>query len=314
MPSLILTVTLNPAIDKIITLPKFKIGMDFRALNIILNAGGKGLNVSRALKNFGIQNVATGILAGSSGEFVSEKLRDEQIDQDFTKIKGETRTNLTIIAEYSRTITRILEQGPQIRSKDWSNFKKSFAGRLKGKKFVVFSGSNAAGLKDSSYRELIEIAHKKGVKAVVDTSGQALKEAIKAKPYSIKPNLEEAEFVLGKKLRSTEAIKEAIWGFHKLGVGVVVISQGHVGAMASDGKVIYRAIAPSVPIRNNVGCGDALIAGLLFGECHGWTFKRSFQWAVAAGSANALQLRPGDIDPRVIQRLLPQVKVEPIGD
>ncbi len=308
----VLTVTLNPAIDKTIQVKNFSVGRDFRAEDITLSAGGKGLNVSRALRDLKAPSLATGLLGGASGDFIRRELKKEGIPNDFSWVAGETRTNLTVIDHRRNKITRVLEKGPYVTRLEFSGFKRKFASLLKNSRYVIFSGSIPRGLPESLFAQLINTAKKKNIRALVDTSGEPLKAALRARPFLIKPNLEEAETVLGRKLNSLLRIKEALKYFLKSGVKIIVISMGKDGAVASNEKETWQAVAPKLKCKNNVGCGDALLAGFVYAHEHNNNFRDSFQFAVACGAANVLSLKPGAIQEKAVQKLFPKISVRPL--
>ena len=312
MPSSLLTVTFNPAVDKMIVINDFRLGEDFRADNIVLSAGGKGLNISRLLKNLGKKSTATGLLAGTTGAYIKKELQKEGIAHNFLKVGGETRTNLTVIDRKQRKITRILEQGPGVSRKDVARFKRKFASLLKRCDYVIFSGSLAPGLPDTIYADLISVTQEKNVKTVLDTSGRPLLLGLRAKPFLIKPNIKEAEFVLGYRLNSMTRIKGAVRYFLRHGIKTVLISMGAVGTVASQGEEILFAMPPVLKCLNNVGCGDALVAGFIFASLRKFSFKESLRFAVACGAANTQNLIPGFVKPAVIKRLTKKTKIREV--
>ena len=313
MPKHVLTVTLNPAIDKIIKVKNFSVGRDFRSEDITLSAGGKGVNVSRVLKSLGRHSIATGFIGGTTGKYIKEELGKEKIQNDFLEIRNETRTNLTILDQSTHKITRVLEQGPRITSFELKRFKNKFSSLLKNCSVVIFSGSIAPGLPESIYFELIKIAQKKNVKTVLDTSGKSLVLGLQAKPFLIKPNLEEAQYVLGKRVNSVSKIKDAIQRFPRLGIKIIILSLGEEGAVALNGKEIIKATAPRLKCENNVGCGDALLGGFITAQQKNQNFKDSLRFAVACGASNVLSIKPGLINPRVVKKLVKQIKIKDLS-
>ncbi len=293
MKNHILTVTLNPAVDKIVLVKKFIHGEDFSGERIGLSAGGKGINVSRALKILGGEAVATGLIAGSAGDYIKGELKKENIRNDFLEINGETRINLTIIDKTTGKITRVIKRGPRVDETDLARFRKKFIALLKNCSYAVFSGANANGLTDSVYRELIEIAKNKNVKTVLDTRGKALLSALKAKPFLIKPNREEAGYILRRKLNSLLKVKEAVRYLLGYGIKIVIISMGDRGAVAGEGNEILFASLPRLKGKNSVGCGDALVGGFLFSHSRRESFRDCIKTAVAAGAASVLTSKPG---------------------
>jgi len=289
----ILTVTLNPAIDKTVKVPAFTIGQEHREEALSLSAGGKGLNVSRTLKLLGIRTLATGIAGGSAGDFISGELDKEGISNDFLKTKRQTRTNLTVIDTCSGKITRVIERGPDVNASIFGSFKDKFGRLLKNASFVIFSGSNAYGLADDSYAELILMAKKKGVPAALDTSGKPLIAGLRAGPDIVKPNLEEAEYALGKKLDTVKKIKQAVMSLREKGAGMGLITMGAKGSVGYDGhELVYIALSP-IEYVNDVGCGDAFLAAFIVSRIRGMSFAESLAAATRIGTLSALTEKPG---------------------
>ncbi len=309
----ILTVTLNPAVDKTMRISRFELGRDHRFGEPHFSAGGKGLNVSRALKKLGVKALATGFLGGPDGELIERILRKEKIDQDFVPVSGNTRTSLTVINTGTRQSTRLLEPGPRITGRDLREFKRKYAGLLGRCRAVVLSGRNIPGAGDDAYRLLVRTARRMKRTAVLDTSGIPLKEGIKAGPDLIKPNLEEAEYLLGEKLRTQSKLVKAVRALFSRGCGTVIISLGRGGAIAYDGRDCFLARVPVIRKVNTVGCGDAMIAGFLSGQIKGQGLARSLSLAVAAGTANALTITPGGFTRLRVWHLAGQVKIKRIG-
>ncbi len=310
----VLTVTLNPAVDKIIKISNFSLGEeDQRATGIILSAAGKGINVARALKNLGTKSVATGFLAGSTGNYIQEALRKENLQSAFLDVAGETRINLTIINSTTKQTTRLLEPGPKILLKDITRFKKQYQKLLKRCRWVIFSGSIAPGLPPNIYSILVTLAKRKGIKTTLDTSGQPFQLGLLAKPFMIKPNLEEAGGIVGYPLTSMAKIKKAMSYFHQRGVSLVVISMAAKGAVASDGKEILHAVGPQLQYTSNVGCGDSSVAGFVDAWGRLGNLKEAISWAVSCGTADLLTLQPGSFQKKIVRRVRRKVIVKRIG-
>jgi tagatose 6-phosphate kinase len=294
MPKLILTATLNPSLDKTVTIRRFCAGHTFVVADSIISAGGKGINVSRVLRHLKFKTCAIGLLGGSAGRIFGQLLARERITHDFVPIRYETRTNLTIMDSYSRR-TRILEAGPKVRPADINRFKKIYRKWLKQSCFVVLSGRNAQGASDFLYAELIYLAKKENVPSILDTSGPSLRAGLKAKPFMIKLNVDEAQEALGFRLDTLCRVKKAVGQFHRLGIGMVVISMNRDGAVGSDQREMWHVRTPKIWAKNDVGCGDALLAGFLYAYLRRRPFREVLRWAVAAGTANTRTLVPGQI-------------------
>jgi len=306
----VLTVTLNPAVDKLVKVKKFLPGQDHRVCAIFRSAGGKGINVARALIHLGVSACATGFIGGPSGFFIRDVLQHEKIPADFLNLSGETRTSLTVLDQSSQQLTRILEPGPILSRRQQREFLLKYSTLAKKVRFVVLSGRNAYGMADNYYAHLIRIASRLKRKVILDTSGPAFVKGVSARPFIIKPNLEEAEYFLARRLSRLADLKKALSLFLKKGISIPIISLGHRGAVASDGSQFLFAQAPKIRACNPVGCGDALVAGFVFCLLKGYPFSRALQTAVAAGTVNALNEHPGLIKQKRVRHFIPEVRIK----
>jgi 1-phosphofructokinase family hexose kinase len=313
MKSYILTVTLNPAIDKTVIVPNFKVGHDFREQALAVSAGGKGINVSRVLKRLGVTSIASGFLGGSNGIYIREQLDKEKINHDFCAAKGNTRVSLTVIDPALNTITRVLERGESVSKKELNAFGRKFFSLLKYCRGVVLSGRNIPGASIPFYSELISAAKNKGIISVFDTSGKAYEAGLKKKPFMIKPNLAESEQVLGQSLSSLSKIKQAAKSFYNRGIKIVAITMGSKGVVAFDGKQMLLASPPKVERKSPVGCGDAFIGGFISSYIGKRSFSNSIKMAVACGAANVLSLNPGFISLPTVKKIFKQINLKEIS-
>jgi 1-phosphofructokinase family hexose kinase len=309
MKKYILTVTLNPAIDKAVYVPGFKVGHDFREQGISISAGGKGINVSQVLAHLNISNIATGFLGKNGATFIESELAKQKIKNSFVKIKGDVRTSLTIIDPAVIELTRILENGPRVTVSDMRKFKQQYRRLLNNAFAVILSGRNIAGAGDSFYGELINVAKKEGVKALFDTSGNAFPLGIKRKPFMIKPNVDEAEEYLKRRVRSQRDIISALKKFYDLGIKIVAITDGSRGAYVYDGAEIFFSRPPRIKRKSPVGCGDAFIAGFIAAYQKKNPLSECISLAVACGAANAASVNPGEIDAKAVRDILKNIKV-----
>lgn len=304
----ILTFTLNPSFDK-------KVYVVLSGLNIYqiqwedVTSAGKGVNVSRALTKLKVANTASGALGLDFKEF-QQKLRLEGVKHDFIHINhGNIRMNTTVV-EGKKIIKRILGSGPTLTKKDVESIKIGFMRRIKNKECVVISGRNAEGALPSLYKELVVLAQNNGCKVVLDARDEALKRAIKARPWMVKPNCVEARDFLGYNVTTKSQYKKAVLDFHRLGVKIVILSLGKLGAVASNQEEVWWAKPSVVKAIDDVGCGDALIAGFCFAYQKGVSFKECISRAVAVASASALTPNPAEFKIKDYQKLYPKVTVQ----
>lgn len=283
---MILTVTLNPAVDKTCNISRLILGEVNRLHTSLAVAGGKGVNVSKVLRTFHLPVMATGFLGGYAGKMIEDALEGMGVECRFVKTEGETRTNTNIIGE-DGYVTEVLEPGPVISDKEFNNFFKAFTDCLEICDMVVLSGSLPQGVPVDIYEKLTGICNMLGRKVFLDTSGEALKKGIEAKPYFIKPNHKEMEFLVGKKLSSEEEIIEEAKKLVEGGIKKVVVSLGAKGLIYVDEEQVLIEEAKKVKVKNTVGCGDSVVAAYVMSEEAGDDARMAMQKALAISAANA---------------------------
>jgi tagatose 6-phosphate kinase len=289
----ILTITLNPAIDRIIR--------HDRALpSDVLLAGGKGVNVARAAKALGVSVRAIGVAGGSAGHLLGELLDQERIAHAFSPIEGATRTNVTTVGK-NGSVRRKVEPGPRMTKKERDAFALVCGCEIRRSSAVVFSGSLPLKFPVKEFASMLAQAQASGVITVVDTRGSALQTALDLGVDIIKPNREEAEDVLGFKLSSRAMIRKALRTFIGYGIKKVLISLGKDGLAASDGQKGLLVSLPVVTTGHAVGCGDAALAGFLSAHFKGKDLGGCAAYAAACGYANARADVPGGIIKKNIQ-------------
>ena len=308
----ILTVTLNPAVDTRYEIDNVKVGEVNRVLNKVETPGGKGLNVSNVLNKLGADVIATGFLGGAKGTFIEEKLEMKGISKDFLKVNNETRTCMAII-DNNKKITEILESGSPVSLDEKENFIKKYSELLEKVEIVDMSGSLPKGVPSTFYKDLIDIANKLNKKVILDTSGEALKEGIKANPYLIKPNVDEMEFLLGKKIENIDEVIENAKEIQKNGVSNVMVTLGGDGGLLVTKDSVYQGTFPKVNIENTVGSGDSSVAGYIFGLSKDMSDIEKFKYALACGTSNAMLKNTGDIDIDTVSKLMEEIKVEKLN-
>lgn len=309
---MILTVTLNPAVDKTYTAGELITGHVNRMRTSMSIAGGKGVNVTKVLRQYDYQVCATGFLGGYAGAFIEDYLKGEDVDCRFVKVGGETRSNINILAD-NGYVTEILEPGPEIDEKQLQQFLFQYEVLLSECKLVVLSGSIAKGLPEDIYKTLIEKAKIKGIRTILDTSGEALRKGINAKPYLIKPNQKELEYIIGHKLVNRGEIVKAALAIHAEGIAHVIVSMGKKGLLAVSGGKVFFAKAGKVNVLNTVGCGDSVVASYAMSILNGERNEQALQKAVAISAANATTLVSADIPKETAEELLEHITVENLG-
>ena len=305
---MILVLNLNASIDKKYKIKNIEKGTVMRASSVHNTAGGKGLHVANVATILGEDTLATGFLGGNTGDFIKDKLSEMNIKNDFVSIKNSTRECLAFITEDLEQ-TEVLEPGPELIDGELEKFLEKYKILLKDASVVVASGSVPRNLSKDIYKKLIEIAKENNKKFLLDTSGELLIKGIEGKPFFIKPNKDEIEDIMGRKVETTEDILKEIDEFHKKGIEFVVISLGKDGSIAGYKGEKYRVKVPKVKAVNPVGSGDAFVGGIATGIERGYNIEKILAFAAACGTSNALEEETGVVNKETVNKLMEQVEV-----
>ena len=306
---MIATITLNPCLDEHITVNGLVVDEANRWFKLHRYAGGKGIDVSRAIHEMDGRTIAYGFIGGPEGRALEILLDEEGVQFSFTPIEQETRTNFIITDTRTSQQTRIDAPGPHISKKELERFYRKVREIHPEPDLIVASGSIPPGVPVNIYYNIVTEAKGYRVRTILDSEGQWLAEGIKAKPYLIKPNVHEAEELLKRELPTEEAIIKAALDLVRTGIEVVVISRGRDGIIAATKKNFVKAVPPPIKVRSTVGAGDSTIAGLALKLAYGEPLIEACRLAVAMGTAAVLT--PGtELCHRAdVEKLLPQVKV-----
>lgn len=283
---MIYTVTLNPAVDHIVRLPVLESGETNRAAAESIHAGGKGINVSKILKNFGEESIALGFVAGFTGLEIERILQENnKIRSDFIHLqKGFTRINTKIKADRE---TEINGPGPDITQADAEHFMEKIS-EIKHGDIVFLSGSIPSSLGDDFYAEIMKALQEKRVAIVVDTIGEALRKTLPYRPLLVKPNVRELEDFFKTAIETREDIEVYAKKMQNSGARNVIISMGGDGAyfLSEQGEASFLA-APQGKVIDTVGSGDSVVAGFVYAWKNGFSLQEAFQFGVCCGSATA---------------------------
>jgi 1-phosphofructokinase family hexose kinase len=309
----IVTVTLNAALDRTLTVPNFQRGQRHRASQSMSLAGGKGINVARALKRLDIPVVATGLAGGRTGMRIIEELTAEAILNDFVRISAESRTSTAVVDPTGGSYTEINEWGPQVEPDELTMLLDKVEYLSRGADFVVFSGSLPRAVEDDFYAEAIRDLNRRQVRAVLDAEGAPLRLGAEAEPYLVSPNQNEAEGLVGQELNDQEDFVMALERIADRGARNVLITH-ETGCFAlfreERRRLLFLAEAPRIEPISAVGSGDVLLAGFLAARVAEEPLETSLRLAVAAGAAATLELGAGRFEPRESARLQAGVHVE----
>lgn len=306
----ILTVTLHPAIDRVLRTPRLQADEVARVRLAMLYGGGKGNNVARALTRLGVPVLATGFQGGYSGRYITEQLEAEGIPTAFEACTGDTRTSNLVQEEETGHSYALYEPGQEVTAEELQRFLERFEGLLPQIELVLLCGSGQTPELAASYKTMIELAAGAGKRVLVDSSGLALAAAVPAKPYMVKVNEHELAGYSGRTLADRPAQAAAMQQIHEGGVPLVALSLGPEGMLASDGEQIWWARLRLDHVINVVGCGDSLLAGVAKTLLEGGGLDELVRWGVACGTANTQVRGAGFIELETVEALLPRVEVK----
>ena len=311
---MIVTVTLNAAIDRTLLVPNFLLGQRHRASVGFTSAGGKGINVARAAKRLGVPVVCTGLAGGRNGTLLVEELTNEGILNDFVRIRGESRTSTAVLDPTSNVNTEINEWGPEVADDELDVLREKLAYLAQGADYVVFAGSLPRDVDPGIYGELVRESNRRGLMTVLDSEGEALRLGIEAEPYLVTPNLREAEALVGHEFVDEEDLSTGLDEISELGARNVIITldSGCYGLFRAERAedVRLRARAPRLEAVSTVGAGDTLLAGFISARMQGRSYEEAVRVAVAASAASVLEAGPGRFDAREAARLTTHVALD----
>ena len=286
---MIYTITLNPALDKQLTVSDIRFNDVLIAEGVQLDFGGKGFNVSRMLKELNQPSKAVGLLGGQTGKAIEAGLKEQAIDVVAIPVSGETRTNVSVVTPGGSKHIKVNEKGPTISVSELQQvfqyiFENAAAGTL-----WVLAGSIPPGVNVDVYQQMTQKIKELGGDVVLDTSSAALKEGVLAHPKLVKPNLFELSQLTGREITSLQEILENSALTRSVGAEFVAISAGEKGALLTDGEKTAICLPPEIQEANPVGAGDAMVAGLSFALYHGYDLEQALMLGVACGTASAMQ-------------------------
>ena len=307
---MIYTVTLNPAIDKTVQIPRFCPGEVNRVQAVREDAGGKGINVSKCLKALGTASAAAVLLAGQTGQQIENMLAQEGLQLLPVQAQGQTRTNLKIVDGVCGKNTDINEPGPQVGANVLQILLDSLCAKLQPGDIVVLSGSLPMGAPRDTYRRWTEKFRTLVVRLLLDADGEAMAEGVKGMPYMVKPNETELARLLGQPMEQEEQIIAGGKALLKMGISNAVISLGGAGALFCWEDAVYRAEGLSVPVQSTVGAGDSVVAAMAYAMEKNLSREESIALAMAMGAASVMQSGSQAPNMDTVAKLAKQVKIQ----
>jgi 1-phosphofructokinase family hexose kinase len=284
---MILSVTLNPSVDRAIHVEQLKLYDTNRVLRTETDAGGKGINLSRVADELGAKTLATGFVGGGPGGFVKSVLDREGVPYDFVEVDGETRINFSVEDAGEDPPTTFNSSGPEIAPEEWAELQAKCRRLARRGGWACMGGSVPPGLEKSAHRILIELFRELGCRTLLDADGEALRHGIEAGPNLVKPNEKEAERLLGKPAGTDEEALAAAKEIRERGVSIVILSRGERGAILACDEGIWRGTSPEIEPKSTIGSGDSMLGGFLWALEDGRSVEEAFRWGLAAGAATA---------------------------
>jgi 1-phosphofructokinase family hexose kinase len=310
---MIITVTLNAALDKTLEVPIFTLGRRHRTVDQETMPGGKGVNIARAIKRLGQPVIATGLTGGATGTRIVEALNDESILNGFVRIREESRTNTAVLDPTTGQHTEINERGPSVSAQEMELFRENLLYLAKGASICVFAGSLPRGVDPGIYSSLIREVSRLGVTTILDTEGEPLRLGVRAEPDVISPNELEGEELVGHEFNDGNDRAQAVIEMTRLGAGeaIMTVSDGCYARVMEDGTpTLHRVRVAEQQARSAVGSGDAFLAGYVAARYEGRSPVDCLRFGVACGAESTQHFGAGIIDPSRVERLLGEVESE----
>jgi len=309
---MIITVTLNPALDKTLEVPNFTPGRRHRTVDQVTMPGGKGVNVARAIKRLGQPVIATGLAGGATGTRIVEALNDESILNAFVRIREESRTNTAVLDPTTGLQTEINERGPAVSPQELELFHEKLLYLAKGASMCVFAGSLPRGIETDAYADLIREVKRLGVITVVDTDGEPLRLGMRAEPDVVSPNELEAEELVGQEFNDVQDRAQAVVEMTRLGAGeaIMTVRDGCYASVLEEAPALYRVSIEEQEARSRIGSGDAFLAGYVAARYAGRPAVECLRYGVACGAESIHHFGAGVLDPGKVDRLLAEVDAE----
>lgn len=285
---MVITVTLNPAMDKTLIVDNLTLGTVNRVSSFRYDIGGKGINVSKVLKKFNIESICTGFLGGIWEDVFRKELDKRNIKHNFISIKGSVRTNTKIVDIENKVFTDINEPGPEISEQELRSFLDEYKNLCKEGDIVVLSGGVSSSIPKNIYKTLTAIAKNNGAIVILDAEGELLEEGLKEKPHIIKPNQHELELLLNIKIKGEEDVIKAAEIIREKGTEKIMVSLGEKGAIYVTDKVKLKGEGLNVPVKSTVGAGDSMVAALVYSMINKLNPMETLAFAQASGAASVM--------------------------
>jgi 1-phosphofructokinase family hexose kinase len=309
---MVLTVTLNPMLDKTVAVDRLRRGEIHRASRIDCVVGGKGVNVSRQLQRFGVETVATGLLGGEVGTQLTRLLSSEGLLHDFYRIAGMTREGVTY-REPDDSWTAVFEPPHPVTPREADEFLLHCSRLLTGAEWVICSGSSPSAETDRTYGQIVAMAEGCGCRSYLDSYGEAFRQALRSRPSVVQCNRAELAASFGRPLADDEALREVLIQSVDQGVPRIIVTDGPRSAFAAEGDSLWRIVPPPVKAVNATGSGDCLAAGVLRELLRGEPFQSALRYGAAAGAVNATRWDVATVSQEEVEEFVRAVRIDQIS-
>jgi 1-phosphofructokinase/tagatose 6-phosphate kinase len=310
---MIVTVTLNTALDKTLEVPNFTPGRRHRTVDQRTMPGGKGVNIARAIKRLGQPVIATGLTGGATGGRIVEALNDEAVLNAFVRIREESRTNTAVLDPTTGLHTEINERGPAISPQELDLFREKLMYLAKGASICVFAGSLPWGVAPDIYADLIRSVRRLGVTTIIDTDGEPLRHAVRAEPEVVSPNELEAEELVGHEFNDSDDRANAVAEMVRLGPAeaIMTVPDGCFAQVEEAGSTaLYRVTVEPLEARSPIGSGDAFLAGFVAARYAERPVVDCLRFGVACGAESTQHIGAGILEPAKVERIFDTVRAE----
>lgn len=304
------TVTINPSIDQHIVIDKLIKDDAIRAREIWRDPGGKGINVSRVIRELGGETVAFGVAGGCAGYMLKNLMTEKGIRFEAVEVLEESRINVIVTDRSDRTQTRISVPGPHMKLEDIEQFINKIANHKPFPEWWVLGGSLPTDVPQDFYAKLIRILQERGAKCLLDTDNEALAIGLTAKPFLIKPNEYEFARLAGRELRDEKDLVTAAQEIIRQGVRIIAITLGRKGALIVTAEQAFKALTPVVDVKSKVGAGDSFLAGCVLSLSRNGSLEEVIRFGMAAGTAAVMNEGTRLCKREDIEKILPQIKIE----
>jgi 1-phosphofructokinase family hexose kinase len=310
---MIYTLTLNPAVDRELTVAEMRFDSVLRASELRIDFGGKGFNVSRLLREMGTASTAMGFVGGYAGQFLQDGLQRLGIETDFVWIAEETRTNVSIVTPAHEHYMKVNEKGPRVDASRQDELLGKVQSLARPGDWWVLAGSLPPGVEEDYYARIIRSVIFRGGQVLLDASGKALRLGCMEGPHLVKPNVDEARAITGLPVSTVTEIAVAARRIRAMGAQNVVVSMGKLGALLASSEGTWLAHSPEIEEKNPIGAGDAMVGGLVWALCNGLLLREALKWGVASGTATASLNGTAMGSRRLIEGFVSQVRCEELN-